>query len=163
MAAADELTWDDTTGGVRRPSLADLGGADLEDDTSYPPATDGSELYALMCNQWTKQIAALGRVCPACVMTIAFSAGAPYIDKLASASANLVIGDFTLTDNGSGDTTIAWAANKLPAMSTDPVATPNAIGGDTTAQVSVVSATSIRVQTYAGGVIADTRVTVTIY
>lgn len=171
MAAADRFTFDPVvelgvvTVPAARPSLDDIGGAGLQDDTSFPPSKDSRMLYADMGNQWQLQLAGLARMSATARITISFSAGAPFIVHAQTASSLLVAADFTLTDNGTGDTTVAWAAGKLPAVGCDPGITLNrgALTGVLAYEMSLPTATSIRVLTRDDGTAADMRFTVAIY
>ncbi len=164
MAAEEILTWDVAAvdGGARRPSIADVGDALLEDDPAHPPPNDGTHLYAKMVNQWAKQIAALGRTASSVRMTIAFDGGGvPFIDRLEAAGTLIVTSTFTLTDNGNGDTTIAWDPGDLPAITCEPIAGIVGTGNFLTPTVEVVSATSIRVRTpNSSGTLTNQRVTI---
>lgn len=159
-----ELTWD-IAGDARRPSLEDVGGANLVNDEDegglYVPPTDGSEVEATWLNQVQKQVAAVAGCAFSAKMTVDFSAGTPGIVALMTPGGDVVPGSFTLTDSAAGNTLIAWTAGVLPAMICDPDATVNA-DSDTTISAIPVSATSIRVKTRTAGVLADARFTVTI-
>jgi len=124
MAAATFLTWDGLSGASpevpRRPSTDDMGGDDLIDDTENPPGTDMPTAGGW--NQKVDQIAALARVVSPCKISIRFSIGVPYVYKFATAasSAAITISTFTVTDNGTGDTSITWPANTFPPHEVEP-------------------------------------------
>lgn len=122
MSALVELSWDVAAvdGGARRPSLADIGGALLEDKGGSAPPKTGTHLYADMGNQWEKQLAAIGRVVSPVIITIDFSAGVPFIDKIQCASAVMVAGDFAVSDDGTGVTRLQWTSTKFPTPTCDP-------------------------------------------
>lgn len=162
MAAEETLTWEIPIGdgGARRPTIADLGGADFVDDDDYPPPRDGSEPYATEYNQSKKQIRAVASVAPSAILTVDFAAGVPFVDKLMAPSSTLTTGDFTITDGGPGLTTIEWSAGALPEIVCDPLVTAN---GNGAANAEVMGSTEILVRTFAGGVAADVRFTVAIY
>jgi hypothetical protein len=164
MAAEETLTWEISIadGGARRPTIADLGGADFVDDDDYPPPRDGSEPYATEYNATKKTVAAVARVVPNAILTIDFDGGAPFIDKLMAASTNLTAADFTLVDDGVGQTRIQWAAGTLPEIVCDPIASSGAPSGTHIVNVSVTGPTELSVHTFTG-VYADIRFTVAIY
>lgn len=164
MAAIDTLTWDLTP--ARRPSLNDLGSAILEDKAgTKAPGTSGKNLYAAMCNQWQRQIAALARTASSVRLTIDFDGGGvPFIDKFQPAGTLLVSSDFALTDNGNGDTVITWTTSKLPPVECDPQATVNNDGDYTIAvtKSTTSTTTSMRVKTRLAGVLSNARFTISI-
>lgn len=164
MAAEPTLTWDidPVDGGARRPTLNDLGGADFQDDEDYPPPRDGSEPYADEYNATKRTAAAVARVVPNAIVTVDFAAGTPFIDKLMTASAELVSGDFVLVDTGTGETKITWTTGALPEIVCDPMVSTNG-GGDNYADAVVVAPNEIAIFTFAAGVAADVRFTVAIY
>lgn len=171
MAAAERLTFDPVivdgvvTEAATRPSLEDMGGARFEDDTTNPPPHDGVKfLYDDLLNQLQRQVAAMGRLIPSARITIAYSGGTPSIAKLVTMASNLVAADFTITDNATGDTTIAWAAGKLPAVESDPSVAilRGSASGVLVAELTAPTATSVRVKTLDDGVAADLRFTVDI-
>lgn len=102
-----------------RPSLAQLGGGAYEDDQSDPPDLDTMP-SAAMENVNQKVLAGIARTADVAAFSVKFNAGAPYIDKAAFADETLVIGDFTVTDNGLGDTSITWPADTFPVAAVDP-------------------------------------------
>lgn len=164
MAAEETLTWEIPVidGGARRPTLADLGGADFLDDDDYPPPRDGSEPYATEYNQTKKQIRAVASVAPSAILTVGFAAGVPFLDKFMAPSSDLVAGDFTIGDASLGVTTIEWPAGSLPEMVCDPMVSVNQ-GTQATASVEVTSPTEILVRTNSSGSPTDLRFTVAIY
>lgn len=131
MVAAATNTWDMTPpDGPRRPSLEDVGGAVLVDETPAPdPAT---MLYADQQNQLQHQAAAAGKMMAIARISIAFAAGAPSVVAFQVPGNNVVLGTFTVTDNGVGDTSITWPANTFPptgcrpevSINYDPAAPP---------------------------------------
>lgn len=162
MTIPDESTWE-IAGDARRPTLADMGGAELLNEENYEPATDGTEPTAEMLNQTQYQAHAVGRMVALAKMTIDFVAGAPTIVAITTPNPNLDASDFTLTDNGAaGDTTISWTTGVIPAVGVDPELTLNANSTAYTGNVVKVTATSVRVRTYSAGAGTDIRCTVTI-
>jgi len=146
--------------------VEDVGGARFADDVDYPPPKDGTKYpYGDLLNQLQTQVAAMGRMIPSARMTISFSAGTPSIAKLTAMSELLVPGDFALTDNGAGDTTITWAAGKLPPVECDPMISihKGALSGVLAAELSTPTVTSVRIRTLDDGVAADMRFTIAIH
>jgi hypothetical protein len=158
MAAIEDLTYDLAT--ARRPSIEDLGGVGFVDDEAHPPPRDGTYLYKEVVIQLVKQVHALAKMVPLFRMTVDFNAGAPYILTLDCPSEVLVAGDFTLTDNGTGDVTIEWTADDVPPVSTGPLASVNL---STTSDVSIspalITTSSVRVRVKVAGAASDTAFT----
>jgi hypothetical protein len=162
MTIPEESTWE-ISGDARRPTLADVGGAELLNEENYEPATDGTEPTAEMLNQGQYQAHAVGRVVPSCLLTIDFVAGVPTIITVQAANPNLDASDFTVTDTATGNTLVAWTTGTLPAMGVDPMLSLGADGVKYTGNCVAVSATSFRVKTYSDGVLTNIRFTVAIY
>lgn len=163
MAAEEIYTWDITTGGgARRPSLSDLGDAQLEDQAPpHAPPKTGSHLYAAKMNQETMQTFGAAQMIPSVRMTIDFASSTPFIDRFTAPGTLLTSTSFALTDNGAGDTTISWAAGVIPALDCDPKAWMGGTGSWLAPVVEVVSATSVRVRTRNNSnTLADGRVTI---
>lgn len=99
----------------RRPSLDDLGGATLIDSSDYPPDTETMP-YAGELNQWQHVQAGLARVAPAALVEIRFSGGTPSVFRVLALGSEVGTGDFALTDNGNGDTTVTVASGLLPTL-----------------------------------------------
>ena len=98
------------------PSTANLGGTSKIDDPDYPP--DPQTMPAADdFNSRAYTQAALARTTPAMVMSIAFSAGAPYVYGVTMVNSTLDSSDLSLTDNGVGDTTIEYPADSFPVVS----------------------------------------------
>lgn len=127
MSAAEEFTYDRAVidGGAARPSIDDLGGEDWQDDADYPPPRNGEDLYADAVKQVWQQVAAAHRVLPSAIISVTFSVGVPSIASVRCCSAVLTPADFTVTDNGTGDTSITWAAGKLPPTEAEPEVSAN--------------------------------------
>ena len=158
------LTWDLASGdgGPARPSLEAMGEASLVDDEDFLPVAPTMPTSAML-NQWQRQLAAQGKVVPALIVSVRFSAGTPSVYKFSAPSGNLVLGSLTITDNGDGDTTVAWPTNMLPVSVAEPMGT---INGTSSGMISVetVSALSVRVRTWnASGVAADRAFTVHVF
>ncbi len=120
MTAAETYTYDDVP--PRRPSLDDLGGADYENDPLAPP-DHRTMPNAEATNEGARSLAGLNRVSPVAVLHVTFPAGAPAIQSVRGARTSIAPSDFTVTDNGVGDTSITWSANLLPASTMPPIAT----------------------------------------
>lgn len=106
-------------GGAHRPTISEVGKALLVSKDPAPRET-GTHLHPDFLNQWQKLLVAYGRVAPSAILTIDFSAGAPFIDKLQTLSDVLTAADFALTDDGAGVTRIQWTSTKLPDPTSDP-------------------------------------------
>ena len=148
---------------ARRPSLADVGGATKKNDARYPPDPEINPT-AEEWNFFARAAAAYGGVIPAALLDVAIIAGAPAIMRFASPSASVAAESFTITDNGAGDTTIAWAVGLLPP----PVAKPQVWVTDDGAWLQPValvpSTVSVRVKTRnSAGVLTDAAFTVAVF
>lgn len=116
MTAPSYPVFDGDTSVVpRRPSLEDLGGATLIDSSDYPPDPETMP-YADELNQWQHVQAGLARVAPAALVEVRFSGGTPSVFRVLTLGSTLGTGDFSVTDNGNGDTTISVAAALLPVV-----------------------------------------------
>ncbi len=105
-SAPDQLTWDMDV--PRRPSLEDLGGATLENDTRFPP--DKRRMpYAEQLNQWAKQLERLALLAPVADFEVQFSGGVPVLSSFRANRTNLVLADLTITHVGTGIVEITWA------------------------------------------------------
>lgn len=137
-----------------RPSLDDLGGADLEDDQEYPPDPE-TDPTAAAWNQRARVHSAHAKVVPVMLLSVRFVAGAPTVEDFSSTSSTLVAGDLVITDNGDGDTSVAVPADTLPL----PIAKPMlSIWEDVEIdrqRAVYVSATEVRVKTKLGAVGTD--------
>ena len=153
--AVATLTYDLTIGdgGPRRPSLADVGNATLVDDD---PAPDKASMpYADQLNQWALQIAAMGRVCPVAIVLVTISAGTPAVANVTAPGTNVGVSSFSVVDHATGDTSLTWASDLLPAPL---VPGKVSIYGATPGMISldVVSVTEYRVRTLnSAGAAAD--------
>jgi len=157
MASPEFLTYvGDPDNGINpyRPGVNDVGGAEKENDQQDLP-DPRTMLDARDWNELSKLTVAHGQVVAFARIYVKFSGGTPSIFAFLSVNTELLIGDFTVTDNGAGDTTIACPATKLP----QPTFTGGPYiqqDGDFRGIAFVASATSIRVKTRnAGGSLAD--------
>lgn len=66
--------------------------------------------------QKTAQIVALGMIVPLLVVTVTFPGGTPTVAGFKSTRTDLAPTDITLTNNGSGDTTVSIASAKVPSF-----------------------------------------------
>lgn len=167
LEAEETYTFDNTTAAMR-PSLNNLGGAELVDDETFGAITkDGSEPYSKMLNQRAMQIRGAAHMIDSARLTVDWVVGVPTLVTLRAPGTALVVGDFTVAvaGGGTGDFTVTWTTTKLPPFGCDPIVTPNALG-DTTAVCTIASATptatqtQIRVQTRTGGALANVRCTI---
>lgn len=122
MTAPSFLTWEgDAVDGStpRRPSTADLGGDNYEDDAEAPP--DINEFpSAAAFNQLVRQVAAIAKTTAAAKLENRFSAGAPYLARATGPSSTIKPSVFTVTDMGTGDTKIEWPADTFPPNQCSP-------------------------------------------
>lgn len=118
MASSNTLTYDQDT--PHRAALSELGGGDKKNHTDPNKAPDPvTMLTAEDENQNEKQIAAFNRICPLVRLWVTFSAGTPSIASVQAMGENVLANDFTVVDNGDGDTTIWWttgAGGTLPPV-----------------------------------------------
>lgn len=169
MTASPTFTWHGTPSEpARRPSLAELGGDAMEDDVTDPPEYDGTMLYAAQMNERGRAIRGANATCPSAVLYIRFNAGAPLVDDVITVDDALATGDFVLTDNGDGDTTIEWLTYKLPPLSVRPaVSLSEDVEIDRvrayTVAASAADKTAVRVKTKLGATGTNCAVVVTIY
>lgn len=126
---ADENPFDADP--ARRPSLDDVGGAVMADKPTAPPAQDGSHPSAKMFNRLQELAASFGLVVPSVVMSVRFDGGEPVLDNMIAPGTLLQAADFTLIDNGDGDTIVRWFGTKLPTPALSPIATANDDGTHT--------------------------------
>lgn len=96
-----------------RPGTEHVGFDDLENLASKPP-DPRTEPTAEAWNERSRVLSGLSRVSSTLKLSVTFSGGDPAVASFAQPGTNLIIGDFVPTDNGVGDTTITWPANRLP-------------------------------------------------
>lgn len=163
MTAPSFLTWE---GGddedPRRPSTDDLGGDQKEDDAEFPP--DPVEHFtAAGWNQLVKQVAALAKVAPACKLEVRFNAGAPYVARVTAPSGDVAADTFTVTDDGTGITTIEWPANTFPPHQLSPSGLTFLSSLTTRVEGHVEEVTNgVTVYTFSNGAAADIAFTLEI-
>lgn len=115
MPSSNTLTYDQDP--PHRPDLTELGGGAKENHAKRPP-NPVTMATAEDFNQLTKQVEAFARVAPLARLWVRFNAGTPSVHSVQALGSAVVIGDFTVVDNGDGDTTISWTTGvggKLPA------------------------------------------------
>src|SRR5262245_28490702 len=103
-----------------RPSLDQLGGGAYENEPNLVPDLDTMP-SAEMENVNQKTLAGLARTGVVAWFSIRFTAGAPSVDVLSCCDDTLDASDFTITDNGAGDTSITWPADTFPVAAFRPV------------------------------------------
>lgn len=146
----------------RRPGLDDVGGGAKVDDSEFPP--DPIEMpTADDDNQHQNLLVRYGGVVPIAILSVHYTTGTPAINKVVSCvAAAIVPGFFTLTDTGTGNCLVAWAANSLPTPVIDHDA--KAVGatpGFATAETLTNSA-RVRVSN-AAGALADINFNLYLY
>lgn len=134
-----------------RPGIDDVGGGAKVNATQPPDPQRG--LDAADWNQASKQLVELAAVVPVVVLAIKFTAGVPLIDQVTGAgTAAKNPATYTVTDNGAGDTTIAWPAGTFPGRTAPAKA---GITGATVGMIAVETLTnSVRVRTLTSAAIA---------
>ena len=118
MSAPNDSTFDLPT--PRRPGLDDFNGAAKQNaydkPVSDPVRMPSAEEYNTLC----KLAVALGKVVPIASVYVTFPGGDPTITGVVGAGSSVTLGTFTPTDNGAGNTTIAWSTAALPVSTTPP-------------------------------------------
>ncbi len=96
------LTYDQEA--WHRPGVDELGGGSHENVTkSRDPRTVPD---ADLSNQLVRQIVSQASLTPSVRLQVTFAAGVPSVSGLVALNTTLVAADFTLTDNGAGDTSL---------------------------------------------------------
>lgn len=122
MADSSTLTYEQDP--PRRPTLDDLDGGQCENDAEDPPVP-GIDPDANAMNQRDKLIVGLAALTPAAWLHVTFSGGTPTkaaCGGMRQGGAALTLADFTVVDNGTGDTSITHAGGKLPPKTWPPFA-----------------------------------------
>lgn len=141
MSTPDTCVYDLTP--PRRPALDDTGGGAKEDDQEEPPnpITDPT---ANDFNQFSNLHVRHGAVVPVAIVSVHFTTGTPAVFSVATVIGGVVPATFTVTDNGTGDTSLTWAANTFPSPVADPDArATGATMGTATAQ-SITNGVRVR-------------------
>lgn len=114
MPSENTLTFDQDP--PHRADLTELGGGAKENDAIHKP--DPIKMpTAEDFNQFSKQLAGINRVMPLALVWIRITAGTPAVFAVQAPGSGVVIADFTLTDEGAGQTLIEWTTGtggKLP-------------------------------------------------
>lgn len=160
--ASPELTWDiaPEDGGARRPSLQDVGGATVMEVAPYPDKA--SMIYADQINELQRQVAAQGKVADAARISVHYASGTPNITGATGPGTAVVPGLFTVTDNGTGDTSITWPDGTLPIPTPglQPSATINSVGAFSLSAAYVTNGVRVRTYTSSTGSAVDADFTV---
>lgn len=140
----------------RRPSTDDVDPTLVNDDGTTGYIAAGFP-YADQINTaliLAKVLAGMGAVAS---IEVHFAAGVPSIYAVQALDDTLVAGDFTVTDNGAGDTTITWAADTFPIAAASPTAQiVDTAHGSWLAPTCSSPANGVRVKTRAdGGALTD--------
>ena len=160
MAVQSTLSFEQTP--PIRPGEADIiDGEKTNKTVAVPPNMPSAQEFM----QMARQIVALAGMAPVAILSIEFTAGAPVIANFKSMRQDLLVGDFTLADNGAGDTSITWAAGKFPARIAKPVASLNIEGSAADHHISAYNITNgVRIRTNLGaGTGADDPFTVAVF
>jgi len=112
-------SYDETP--ARKPTDADVGGTAKLDDAEFPPnpVTDATAADYMQIGQLARRAAIMS---PTVTLVVHFTGSTPAISAVYTKIATLVAGSFTVVDNGTGDTSITWAAGTFPSDSRGPVA-----------------------------------------
>lgn len=121
MASSDTLTFDQDP--PHRPGLSELGGGAKENTPGDEPDPI-TMMTAEDCNQFSRQLEALGKVAPLALVWIRFSTGTPSIHRVMAPGSNVEAASFTVTDEGAGVTLISWKTG----TSAPDGALPDAVG-----------------------------------
>jgi len=153
MSASEDLTFDNAI--ATRPTLAELGGATKENSPKYPP-NPATMPTAEEYNHFTKLLKGLASVTPSVSIWVHFTAGVPAVSAIRAVGSTVVIGDFTVTEHGTGDTSISWATGKLP----NPTGEGATVSLTSDTEIDRVRAfypgtTSVRVKTKLGATATD--------
>lgn len=144
----------------RRPTIDDVGGGEYEDDADFPP--DPGDPDADSANQLGLLAVASHGTLEHTKLYVTVPGGTPTGSAIKSLRDDLLVGDFTLTDNGAGDTSIAHTGGKLPADSFPAEAYPVGDAGDCTITVASIT-NGWRVKARVAGTLTDTPFVLKIY
>jgi len=108
-----------------RPSIEDVG-SDTYQDFPAAPVDERYEISARNVNQICGVVPQLSKMGDQFRATVRFSAGVPSVHSQAQCRTAPVT--ITVTDNGTGDTSLTWPANSFAPSIVDPRVTVN---GDT--------------------------------
>lgn len=138
---------------ARRPTLDDLHGGLVADDSTYPP--NAGDPHASAMNQSDLLVIAAHAVLPVFRLYVTVPSGTPTATAIKTLRDDLVIGDFTITDNGAGDTSITHTGGKLPSDSFPAKAYATGNAGDCTVNVESI-ANGWRIRARVAGTLTDT-------
>lgn len=158
MAAIDYYPHD--ADAPQRISIEDLGGDQKRNETGYTPGVH--EPGADEWNNLVRMCSALDKMTPLAMITLD-GAASPAIIAVKSKRTTIAASDFTVTDNGVGDTTIGWADGLLAPQTLEP---RGYVHGTTPHVVSATAPTALSVRvvtTTHAGAAADVPVTVEIW
>lgn len=136
----------------RRAVLDDLHGGRLENVPGKTPGPDHPNADKM--NQSDALVIALNNVAPHTKLYVTFSSGTPTKTGVWSLRDDLALADFTVTDNGSGDTSITHSGGKLSGATWPAEAYVVGDAGDATINVEGI-ANGWRVRTRVSGTLAD--------
>jgi len=141
------LSWNgDSANGIdpHRPSIAQCGDNDKVDKPGHPV----SPIYGISApalNQRSWQIAAQAKVAAAAIVSVEFTGSTPIVVKATGPADAIAPIIFTVTDNGLGDTTIAWPVSTLVPLLRNAMVS---INGDTPGCAAIAESTNqVRVRT----------------
>jgi len=120
MTVSNTLTWDQNP--PMRPALSDLTGGTKANRPGKAP-DPVTQPTAEEDNQRAAQIAGLAEVVPLARICVTITGGVPAVSSVLAPGTNVGVGNFIVTDNGVGDTTISWLATVLPAVAGFPSVT----------------------------------------
>jgi hypothetical protein len=130
MPATNDSTFD--LDPPRRPALADLGGAQKANHPKRPP-DPVKHPTAEEWNHFAKLLAKLGAIVPLARVYVRMFAGSPSIQNVVTMRGDFTAADFTLVNNGTGDTELRWVAPGRPGSKLPPtIGAPSACVVDAT-------------------------------
>lgn len=146
-----------------RPTLGNLGGAEFANDPTIPPDPETFPT-AETENQQENVLYGLAQGAFALGFQITFSSGTPSIAGWWTIGTRLELADFTVTDNGDGDTTISWPAGYLVPKSIGPLLTLNEdVEIDRARAIQASDGLSVTVKTKLGATGTDCGFTVIVH
>jgi len=144
MSVSSTSTFEQTI--PHRPGESDLlNGTKTNATPVVPPHMPAAEEFT----QFARQLEQLAKMSPIIRISIAFSGSTPSINSVVCVRNDILSANFTVTDNGVGDTSITWPASTFPASNTQPMATLNggAVGAHAAPDVVAIS-NGVRVRTF---------------
>lgn len=104
-----------------RPSVNDFGGAQFVNSARRPPIP-GQQPSCDDFNTLTKVVRTVAAFAPVLVVEIHYASTTPSVYAFKCANENLILADFTLSETGAGDLTIAWPVGTLVPKTFSPYA-----------------------------------------